>query len=115
MLASLVAYFCGEFCNSYVLAKMKILTRGRFLWTRTIGSTIVGEAVDSLIFYPLAFLGTWSTDLVLKVLVSNYLLKCAWEAVMTPVTYRVVNALKRTEQEDYYDRDTDFTPFSLSA
>src|SRR5438105_5427868 len=115
VLASLVAYLCGEFCNSYVLAKMKILTRGRFLWTRTIGSTIVGEAVDSLIFYPLAFLGTWSTDLVLKVLVSNYLLKCAWEAVMTPVTYRVVNALKRTEQEDYYDRDTDFTPFSLSA
>jgi len=115
VLASLVAYFCGEFCNSYVLAKMKLLTRGRFLWTRTIGSTIVGEAVDSLIFYPLAFLGVWSSDLVAKVLVSNYLLKVGWEAVMTPVTYRVVNALKRAEHEDYYDRDTNFTPFSLSA
>jgi uncharacterized integral membrane protein (TIGR00697 family) len=115
VLASLVAYFCGEFCNSYVLAKMKLLTSGRFLWMRTIGSTIVGEAVDSLIFYPLAFLGVWSTDLVLKVLVSNYLLKVGWEAVMTPVTYRVVNALKRAEHEDYYDRDTNFTPFSLSA
>jgi uncharacterized integral membrane protein (TIGR00697 family) len=115
VLASLIAYFCGEFCNSYVLAKMKLRTSGRFLWMRTIGSTIVGEAVDSLIFYPLAFLGVWSSDLVAKVLVSNYLLKVGWEAVMTPVTYRVVNALKRAEREDYYDRDTDFTPFSLSA
>ncbi len=115
VLASLIAYFCGEFCNSYVLAKMKLLTRGRFLWMRTIGSTIVGEAVDSLIFYPLAFLGVWSSDLVAKVLVSNYLLKVGWEAVMTPVTYRVVHALKRAEREDYYDRDTNFTPFSLSA
>jgi len=115
VLASLVAYFCGEFCNSYVLAKMKLLTSGRFLWMRTIGSTIAGEAVDSLIFYPLAFLGVWSNDLVARVLVSNYLLKVGWEAVMTPLTYRVVNALKRAEREDYYDRDTDFTPFSLSA
>jgi hypothetical protein len=115
VLASLIAYFAGEFCNSYVLAKMKLLTNGRYLWTRTIGSTIVGEAVDSLIFYPLAFLGLWPTELVLRVLVSNYLLKCAWEAVMTPVTYRVVNALKRAEHEDYYDRDTNFTPVSLSA
>src|SRR5712691_9455941 len=90
VVASLVAYFAGEFCNSYVLAKMKLLTRGGFLWTRTIGSTIVGEAVDSLIFYPLAFLGVWSREQVLQVMVSNYLLKCAWEAVMTPVTYRVV-------------------------
>jgi uncharacterized integral membrane protein (TIGR00697 family) len=115
VLASLIAYFCGEFCNSYVLAKMKLLTRGRFLWMRTIGSTIAGEAVDSLIFYPLAFLGVWSSDLVAKVLVSNYLLKVGWEAVMTPVTYRLVYALKRAEREDYYDRDTNFTPFSLSA
>jgi uncharacterized integral membrane protein (TIGR00697 family) len=115
VLASLVAYFAGEFCNSYVLAKMKLLTSGRLLWTRTIGSTIVGEAVDSLIFYPLAFLGVWSREQVVQVLISNYLLKVGWEAVMTPVTYRVVKALKRAEQEDYYDRDTDFTPFSLSA
>ena len=112
--ASLIAYFSGEFCNSFVLAKMKVRTEGRFLWLRTIGSTIVGEAVDSLIFYPLAFLG----DLVdasscSQVMLTNYLLKVGWEAVMTPVTYRVVNFLKRAEREDYYDRDTDFTPFSL--
>jgi hypothetical protein len=80
---------------------------------RTIGSTIAGEAVDSLIFYPLAFLGIWSNDLLVRVLVTNYLLKCGWEAVMTPITYRVVNALKRVEHEDYYDRDTDFNPFIL--
>ena len=113
--ASLIAYFCGEFTNSFVLAKMKLLTNGRFLWMRTIGSTIAGEAVDSVIFYPLAFLGIWSNDLVVRVLITNYLLKCGWEAVMTPITYRVVNALKRAEHEDYYDRDTNFTPFSLSA
>jgi queuosine precursor transporter len=115
VLASLVAYFCGEFCNSYVLAKMKIFTEGRFLWARTIGSTIVGEAVDSLVFYPTAFLGTWETDLVLRVMAANYVLKVLWEAVMTPVTYRVVNFLKRAESEDYYDRKTDFTPFSLET
>jgi queuosine precursor transporter len=115
VLASLVAYFCGEFCNSYVLAKMKLKTSGRLLWTRTIGSTIAGELVDSLIFYPLAFLGVWTTDQVVRVLVSNYLLKVGWEAVMTPFTYRIVNALKRAEHEDYYDRDTNFTPFSLSG
>jgi uncharacterized integral membrane protein (TIGR00697 family) len=115
VLASLIAYFCGEFTNSFVLAKMKLRTSGRFLWMRTIGSTIAGEAVDSLLFYPLAFVGIWSNELVIRVLISNYLLKVGWEAVMTPITYRVVNALKRAEQEDYYDRDTNFTPFSLSA
>jgi queuosine precursor transporter len=111
--ASLVAYFAGEFCNSFVLAKLKLRTEGRFLWLRTIGSTIVGEAVDSLIFYPLAFLGIWSPDLVLKVMLTNYGLKVLWEVVMTPVTYAVVNFLKRAEHEDYFDRNTDFTPFSL--
>jgi queuosine precursor transporter len=117
VLASLVAYFSGEFCNSYVLAKMKLRTGGRLLWTRTIGSTIVGEAVDSLIFYPLAFLGApgWTTEQVLAVLMGNYLLKVAWEVMMTPFTYRVVNFLKRAESEDYFDRDTDFTPFSLQT
>ena len=117
VLASLVAYFSGEFCNSYVLAKMKLVTGGRLLWTRTIGSTIVGEAVDSLIFYPLAFLGApgWNTEQMLAVLMGNYLLKVGWEVVMTPFTYRVVNFLKRAEREDYFDRDTDFTPFSLEA
>jgi len=115
VLASLVAYFCGEFCNSFVLAKMKIFTNGRWLWTRTIGSTIAGELVDSLIFYPLAFLGVWEKALVLKVMVTNYLLKVGWEVVMTPITYRVVGFLKRAESEDYYDRDTNFTPFSLKT
>jgi uncharacterized integral membrane protein (TIGR00697 family) len=115
VLASLTAYFCGEFCNSYVLAKMKIWTEGRLLWSRTVGSTIVGEAVDSLIFYPLAFLGVWPNDLVLRVLVNNYLLKVAWEVVMTPLTYKIVNFLKRVESEDYFDRHTNFTPFSLEA
>ncbi len=117
VLASLVAYFCGEFCNSYVLAKLKLRTKGRLLWLRTIGSTIVGEAVDSAVFYPLAFLAApgWSDDLVLRVMVSNYGLKVAWEVVMTPVTYRIVNALKRAEHEDYFDRETNFTPFSLQT
>jgi hypothetical protein len=115
VLASLVAYFCGEFCNSFVLAKMKLRTEGRLLWTRTIGSTIAGEAVDSVIFYPLAFLGVWPTPLVLQVMVSNYILKVVWEALMTPLTYRVVNFLKRAESEDYFDRTTDFTPFSLQT
>ena len=113
--ASLVAYFCGEFCNSYVLAKMKVRTGGRSLWMRTIGSTVVGEGVDSLIFYPLAFLGWWTPGQVLSVMGGNYLLKVGWETLMTPVTYRIVGFLKRAENEDYYDRDTDFTPFSLSA
>ncbi len=113
VLASLVAYFGGEFCNSYVLARMKLVTEGRFLWTRTIGSTIVGEAVDSAIFYPLAFLGLWPNDLVLKVMATNYTVKVLWEVVMTPLTYRIVNFLKRAESEDYFDRHTDFTPFSL--
>jgi uncharacterized integral membrane protein (TIGR00697 family) len=113
--ASLVAYFAGEFTNSFVLAKMKIATSGRFLWARTIGSTIAGELVDSAIFYPLAFLGVWSGAQVASVMVSNYAIKVAWEALMTPVTYRVVGFLKRAENEDYFDRNTDFTPFSLKA
>ena len=113
--ASLIAYALGEFCNSYTLAKMKIWTEGRHLWVRTIGSTFVGELADSLVFYPLAFLGVWPTDVVFKVMVANYFLKVAWEVIMTPVTYRVVNFLKRAEREDYFDRNTDFTPFSLQT
>ena len=113
--ASLIAYFCGEFCNSYVLAKMKIWTRGRMLWSRTIGSTVAGELVDSLVFYPLAFLGAWPTRLVVTVLFTNYLLKVGWEVAITPFTYKIVNFLKRVEHEDYFDRDTNFTPFSLEA
>jgi len=111
--ASITAFFAGEFANSYVLAKMKIATAGRFLWMRTIGSTIVGEAVDSAIFYPLAFLGIWTTGDVVTVMINNYLFKCAWEAAVTPFTYIVVNFLKKAENEDYYDRDTNFNPFAV--
>lgn len=113
--ASLSAFFLGEFANSYVLAKMKVLTNGKYLWMRTIGSTIVGEGVDSLVFYPVAFLGIWSRDLVISVMITNYLIKVSWEAVITPFTYLVVNFLKRAENEDYYDRKTNFTPFSIEV
>jgi hypothetical protein len=117
VLASLVAFWAGEFANSFVLAKMKIRTNGRFLWLRTIGSTIAGEGVDSLIFYPLAFYGAagWTPGQVVAVMLTNYALKVAWETAATPLTYRVVNFLKRAESEDYYDRETRFTPFSLEA
>jgi uncharacterized integral membrane protein (TIGR00697 family) len=113
VIASMLGYWAGDFSNSYVLAKMKLLTRGRFLWTRTIGSTIVGEAVDSLIFYPLAFLGVWTTATIPKVILFNCLFKISVEVVFTPLTYLIVNWLKRVEQEDYFDYQTDFTPFSL--
>ena len=112
--ASLLAFCLGEFVNSFVLAKMKMLTAGKYLWTRTIGSTFAGEAVDSLIFYPLAFLGTWSTEQVISVMIGNYFIKVLWEVVATPVTYKIVAFLKKAEQEDYYDRDTDFNPFSIN-
>jgi hypothetical protein len=113
--SSFVAYFCGEFTNSFTLAKMKIFTSGRHLWTRTIGSTIVGEAVDSLVFYPLAFYGVWSNDLLARVIVTNYFIKVTWEILATPITYAVVRRLKRAEREDYYDIGTNFTPFSLET
>ena len=113
--ASMTAYFCGEFVNSYVLAKMKIATAGRWLWTRTIGSTIGGEAVDSLLFYPLAFYGSGiiPNDKLPLVMFAQYVAKVGVEVVFTPVTYKIVGALKRAEHEDYYDRDTNFTPFTL--
>jgi hypothetical protein len=113
--ASMIAFWCGSFANSYVLAKMKILTAGKWLWTRTIGSTIVGELVDSSLFYVIAFYGIWDTADLVKVAMAQYLLKTGWEVVMTPVTYRVVGFLKRVENEDYYDRDTNFTPFSVKV
>ena len=113
--ASLTAFFVGEFANSYVLAKMKIKTSGRHLWARTIGSTIIGEGVDSMVFYPVAFFGVWSNHLVMQVMISNYIVKVLWEAVVTPVTYQVVGFLKKAEQEDYYDVGTDFTPFSIEV
>ena len=116
-LASMIAYFCGEFVNSYVLAKMKIMTEGRWLWTRTIGSTIFGEGVDSLLFYPLAFYGTGiiPDEALPKVMLAQFVAKVGVEVVFTPVTYWVVGALKRAENEDHYDRDTRFTPFSLKV
>ncbi len=113
--ASIIAFWSGSFVNSYVLAKMKIWTRGRWLWTRTIGSTICGEAVDSGLFYTLAFYGVWGQSLLIKVMATQYVLKTAWEVVNTPLTYRVVAFLKRAELEDYYDTNTNFTPFSLQT
>ncbi len=109
--ASLAAFWAGELANSFVLAKMKLLTEGRHLWMRTIGSTIVGQGVDSLLFYPLAFVGVWSNAQVLTVMVTNWMLKVTWEAVLTPLTYLVVNSLKRAEGLDVYDEGTDFMPF----
>lgn len=109
--ASLVAFWAGEFANSFVLARMKVLTQGKHLWMRTIGSTVVGQGVDSLLFYPLAFYGEWSNAQVLTVMVTNWGMKVGWEAVLTPVTYGVVNMLKRREGLDVYDEGTDFTPF----
>lgn len=110
--ASIVAFCAGEFANSFVLAKMKLWTRGRYLWTRTIGSTVVGQGVDSLIFYPLAFLGIWSTSQVVVVLLTQYALKVGWEVLLTPVTYKVVGWLKDREGLDVYDETTNFTPFT---
>jgi uncharacterized integral membrane protein (TIGR00697 family) len=110
---SMIAFWTGSFANSYVLAKMKIWTQGKWLWTRTIGSTLVGELVDSSLFYFIAFYGIWATGDIVKVAIAQYFLKSGWEAVMTPVTYRVVGFLKRVEEEDYYDRGTNFNPFVL--
>jgi uncharacterized integral membrane protein (TIGR00697 family) len=113
VIASVIAFWVGEFVNSYVMARMKIWTEGRHLWMRTIGSTIAGQGVDSLIFYPLAFLfaAGWTNELVLKVLVTQWILKVSWEVLLTPVTYLVVNFLKRREGVDVFDKGTDFTPF----
>lgn len=115
VIASLTAFWLGEFVNSFVLAKMKLITEGKYLWMRTIGSTFAGEAVDSLIFYPIAFLGTWSTEQVVSVMIGNYFIKVIWEVFATPVTYKIVAFLKRVEHEDFYDRETDFNPFTLST
>ena len=111
VLASLAAFWAGEFVNSFVLAKMKLMTSGKHLWMRTIGSTILGEGVDSAIFYPLAFLGVWATGDVITVALTNWALKVAWETVLTPATYAVVGFLKAREGVDVFDTDTDFSPF----
>jgi uncharacterized integral membrane protein (TIGR00697 family) len=114
VLASLAAYWLGEFSNSFVLAKMKVLTNGRWLWTRTIGSTLVGELVDSAVFIAIASLfGIFPWSLFNTLVVTNYLFKTATEALMTPLTYLIVNFLKQTEKEDFYDRGTNFSPFAI--
>ena len=115
--ASMIAYFCGEFVNSFVLAQMKIVTEGKWLWTRTIGSTIAGEAVDSALFYPLAFYGGGiiPEESLPLVMAAQFVGKVGVEAAFTPVTYKIVGFLKRAEHEDYYDRDTDFNPFALKT
>jgi hypothetical protein len=114
VLASLAGYWTGEFTNSFILAKMKVLTEGRWLWARTIGSTLFGQLVDTVMFVIVASaFGVFPWSLFLTLIVSNYIFKCAVEALMTPVTYLVVGALKRAENEDYYDRGTDFNPFTV--
>jgi queuosine precursor transporter len=114
VLASITAFWVGEFANSFVLARMKVLTKGKYLWTRTIGSTVVGQGLDSLIFYPLAFYGLagWPPELLWQVVLSQWLIKTAWEAILTPVTYVVVGWLKRREGVDVFDEGTDFSPFA---
>lgn len=113
--ASITAFWAGEFANSFVLARMKVLTGGKYLWTRTIGSTAVGQGVDTLIFYPLAFWGIWEPALIFTVMLTNYLLKVGWEVLLTPVTYKVVGAMKQAEGLDVFDRETNFTPFATKV
>ncbi|WP_271077207.1 queuosine precursor transporter [Aurantiacibacter sp. MUD61] len=113
VLASIVAFWAGEFANAFVMARMKVWTKGKMLWSRTIGSTVVGQGIDSLIFYPIAFYGLagWPMELVLQAIASQWLIKTAWEALLTPVTYWVINFLKRREGVEVFDTDTNFSPF----
>lgn len=113
-IGSILAFWVGDFVNSYVLARMKVMTGGRMLWARTIGSTVAGQFVDSALFYPIAFGGIWVTDTLVKIILFNWVFKVTLEAVFTPMTYAVVRGLKKAEREDYYDVNTNFTPFSLS-
>ncbi len=113
ILGSILAFWAGDFANSFVLANLKILTQGKHLWTRTIGSTIVGQAVDSAIFYPVAFASIWSNDTLIRVMAFNWIFKVAVEVLFTPLTYAIVGALKKAEGEDHFDRGTRWTPFSL--
>ena len=115
VIASITAFWAGEFVNSYVMARMKIWTGGKHLWSRTIGSTVVGQGVDSIIFYPLAFWGEWSQEQVISVMITNWLLKVGWEVVLTPVTYIVVGWLKRKEGVDIFDEGTNFSPFKTKV
>ena len=115
VVASIIAFLCGTFVNSYVLAKMKIWTQGRWLWTRIVGSTLCGELVDSVLFYFIAFLGRMPAAHLVAIMLTQYTLKSGWEILASPLTYRVVAFLKKSENEDYYDTDTNFTPFSLKT
>ena len=115
VLASLVAYLCGEFLNSFVLARLKIATRGRFLWTRTIGSTLIGQGVDSAVFISLAFAGTQPWSLLLVIIRDVWIVKVLYEIAATPLTYAIVTVLKRWEHVDAYDRDTNFSPIPLRS
>jgi len=114
VVASIFAFWVGEFANSYVLARMKVWTGGKYLWTRTIGSTVVGQGFDSLIFYPLAFYGLagWPPEQLMQVVVSQWLIKTGWEVLLTPLTYIVVGWLKDREGVDVFDSDTNFSPFA---
>jgi queuosine precursor transporter len=112
VVASLIAYWCGEFANSFTMAKMKIFTKGRHLWSRTVGSTVIGQAVDTVVLMIIAFGGTMETNVIVRLIVSGYLFKVAYEVLATPLTYAIVNFLKRTEGVDKYDYDTRFTPFA---
>ncbi len=113
--ASIIAFWVGDFVNSFVMAKMKVWTQGKLLWTRTIGSTVVGQGVDSLLFYPIAFAGIWTFDTLLAVIAFNWGFKIMVEIVMTPATYYIVGKLKKVENEDFFDTQTNFTPFSLKV
>ncbi len=115
VIASMLAFWSGSFVNAYVMAKMKILTGGRFLWMRTIGSTAVGELIDSSLFYFIAFYGIWSTKEVIAVALAQYVLKTTWEVLATPLTYWIIAFLKRKEAVDYYDIHTNFTPFKVKV
>lgn len=112
---SILAFWVGDFANSFVMAKLKIMTKGKFLWVRTISSTIVGQLCDSVIFYPLAFWGLWTVEQLYSVILFNFTIKVAVEILMTPATYKIVNFLKKAEGEDFYDYNTNFTPFSLKT
>ncbi len=114
VIASLIAYLGGEFVNAFILAKMKIATKGRYLWTRTIGSTIVGQAVDTVLFVSIAFLGIIPANMLMYMIVSNYVFKVVFEALATPFTYATVGLVKKVEDVNYYDKDTDFNPFKFT-
>ena len=115
VLASVVAYIAGEFVNSFILAKMKVAMKGKKLWMRTIGSTLVGQLLDTLLFATIAFYGIFPNEVLIAIIISNYIFKVSLEVLLTPVTYAVVNKLKKSEHEDYYDKKTNFNPFAVTS